>query len=119
MDVLLLISRVELCIFAVLTLILPLVYAYEARGWWKFPDGKPNRSGRFLMAIFGAMAVATTVSAITLIFKLTPWVVLLRGVAYLLLIAVFIALITVIIRIQESEYRKDQEKRHEDAESED
>lgn len=114
-DTLLLISRIELIIFAALTVLLPLVYAYEARGWWKFPDGRPNGAGRFLMSMFIAMAFATTVSALTLIFKLSPWVILLRVVAYAVLVAILISLITVVIRIQERDYKEGRDKRNEDA----
>lgn len=99
METVLLVSRIEMVFVTCLALAIPLVFATFAGGHRKTSEG------RFLMGFFSLFAFSLATSTVTMLFGLTPWVIVLRVVAYTAFSVLLCTVLWVIIRLQETGYR--------------
>ena len=91
---LLLISRIELVLVAVLAVSVVIVYAVVAKEWYK------TWAGRVMMTVLVCFALALSTSVITLFSELTTWVILLRATVYFFVLLAYCLIITSIVVIQ-------------------
>lgn len=99
METVLLVSRIEMVFVTFLALAIPLVFATYAGGFRKTTEG------RVLMGFFALFAFSLTTSTVTMLFGLTPWIIILRIVAYTSFSVLLLAVLWIIVRLQETGYR--------------
>lgn len=99
METVLLVSRIEMVFVTFLALAIPLVFATFAGGHRK------TLEGRLLMGFFALFGFSLATSTLTMLFGLTPWVIILRVIAYTAFSVLLCSVLWVIIRTQEIGYR--------------
>lgn len=100
MDTILLISRVEVIFAAVLSVVAVTLYAIYSPAWRKTFFGKT------LFSVLGMFSFSLVVAAITIIFGLSPWTIVLRVVGYFMLVVAMGILCVAIVIIQERAFLK-------------